>query len=195
MDALERSRLIDELEAKIQADQKRLAELRRGADERPVADHELQGWDGPVRLSGLFGGKPDLILVHNMGSRCPYCTLWADGLNGVAAHLQDRAAFVVCSPDVPEKQREFASGRGWRFRMVHDPGSAFTRAMGYVEDRGGRVSHLPGVSTFRRRPEGTIHRVAHAPFGPGDPYCGAWHLFDLLEGGTGGWEPRFRYGS
>jgi predicted dithiol-disulfide oxidoreductase (DUF899 family) len=33
---------------------------------------------GTVRLSELFAGKADLILIHNMGTTCPNCTLWAD---------------------------------------------------------------------------------------------------------------------
>ena len=90
--------------------QKRLAELRRQLPHEPVSDYELQGPDGPVNLSALFGEKEDLILVHNMGSGCSYCTLWADNFNGVADHLQDRAAFVLVSPDSPAEQQEFARG-------------------------------------------------------------------------------------
>ncbi|HEY4822831.1 MAG TPA: hypothetical protein VIH83_04000 [Candidatus Bathyarchaeia archaeon] len=37
---------------------------------------------GKAALSTLFGKKDDLILVHNMGRSCPYCTMWADGFNG-----------------------------------------------------------------------------------------------------------------
>jgi predicted dithiol-disulfide oxidoreductase (DUF899 family) len=133
------------------------------------------------------------VLIHNMGARCPYCTLWADGFDGVVGHLEDRAAFVVCSPDAPAAQQAFASGRGWRFRMVSDTGGDFTRAMGYREERDGRTFHLPGVSAFHRDADGTIRRTGHAPFGPGDPFCGTWHLFALLEGGAGEWQPKFRY--
>src|SRR5688500_19325814 len=80
----------------------------------PVEDYELIGSDdAPVRLSELFGEKDDLIDVHNMGKHCAYCTAWADGFNGVVQHLEDRAAFVVVSPDSPATQNEFAASRGW----------------------------------------------------------------------------------
>ena len=53
-----------------------------------VEDYELIGWGNKkVRLSSLFGEKDELILVHNMGRGCPYCTMWADGFNGVLPHL------------------------------------------------------------------------------------------------------------
>src|ERR1700684_285660 len=36
---------------------------------------------GSTPLADLFGGKPDLFVIHNMGASCPYCTVWADGFN------------------------------------------------------------------------------------------------------------------
>jgi predicted dithiol-disulfide oxidoreductase (DUF899 family) len=180
------------LEKEIEERRGRLRELRRQSDP-VVAEGRLQDAGGEVSLASLFGSKDELLLIHNMGARCPYCTLWADGFNGVVAHLEDRSAFVVCSPDAPDAQRSFAASRGWRFRMVSDLEGTFTRAMGYREERDGKVFHLPGVSAFRRDPDGKIRRTGHAPFGPGDPFCGIWHLFELFEGGAGGWEPKFRY--
>src|SRR4029434_1336480 len=64
-----------------------------------------------VKLSELFGDKDTLFVVHNMGASCPYCTLWADGFNGVFDHLRNRAAFVLASPDPPQRQQKFAQGR------------------------------------------------------------------------------------
>ena len=123
--------------------QKRLAELRRQIPHEPVSDYELQGPDGPVNLSALFGEKEDLILVHNMGSGCSYCTLWADNFNGVADHLQDRAAFVLVSPDSPAEQQEFARGRGWRFPLYSAADSTFTADMGFQSTGGGYHVRLP----------------------------------------------------
>lgn len=183
---------IDLLEKEIAERQARLAGLRRRSE--PV-DGTVNLYDatGPVSLSSLFGTKDDLLFVHNMGARCPYCTLWADGFNGVLEDVENRAAFVVCSPDAPAAQGSFAASRGWRFRMVSDSDGAFTRAMGYRQERDGKVFQLPGVSAFHRDPDGSVHRTGHAPFGPGDPFCGLWHLFALLEGGAGTWEPKLHY--
>ena len=74
---------IVELEREVFEKQQLLAQLKRERDAEPVDDYELSGPAGKVRLSELFGDKNDLIVVHNMGKSCPYCTLWADGFNGV----------------------------------------------------------------------------------------------------------------
>lgn len=184
---------IEALEKELLEGHKRLAELRRAQPPEPVDDYELAGPDGAVRLADVFGGKRDLILVHNMGRSCPYCTMWADGLNGLLAHLENRAAFVVVSPDTPDVQAEFAASRGWGFRMLSAASSSFTRDMGYAFERDGKWWMLPGFSTFRKQDDGSVVRVAHGPFGPGDPYNAAFHLFAHLADGVDGWEARFTY--
>src|SRR6516164_9513796 len=60
-----------------------------------------------------------------MGASCPYCTLWADGFNGLLPHIENRAAFVVASPDDPQAQEKFKASRGWRFPMVSHRDSTF----------------------------------------------------------------------
>lgn len=159
-----------------------------------VEDLEFTVAEGKtVRLSELFGAKTDLIFVHNMGRGCTYCTLWADGLNGVVKHLSDRAAFVVGSPDTPEIQRQFADSRGWEFPMVSVAASDFTKKMGFSMEREGKTFYLPGFSTFAKSADGTITRIGKDFFGPGDVYAGIWHIFEYLEGGAGNWQPRYRY--
>ena len=95
----------------------------------PVADHTFETITGKVQLSELFGTHKDLFVVHNMGASCSYCTLWADGYNGLVPHIESRAAFVVVSPDKPAAQAAFAKKRGWGFRLVSDPDSGFAKAM------------------------------------------------------------------
>ena len=47
-----------------------------------VIDYDLVDSENQkIKLSQLFGTKKDLILVHNMGKSCPYCTMWAEGVN------------------------------------------------------------------------------------------------------------------
>ena len=172
----------------------RLAELRRQMPPEPVEDYELKGPDGEVKLSGMFGDKADLILIHNMGSGCPYCTMWADEFNGVLHHLESRAAFVVVSPNHPKVQQDLAEKRGWRFRMYSAAGNTFIEDMGFGSEQEHYDSHaMPGVSVFHRNAGGSIVRVSRDFFGPGDLYCGVWHLFDLLRDGPGDWEPQFSY--
>ena|SRR3989441_11641217 len=157
---------------------------------RQVDDYIFKDWKNKdVKLSDLFGSKEDLILIHNMGNRCSHCTMWADGFNGVVDHLEDRAAFVVVSPDSPETQKAFATSRGWKFRMLSAKGSSFAKDMGF-ETKG---EADPGVSVFQKTKDGKILRVAKDKFGPGDPYCVVWHFFDLLPNGDNGWLPKFKY--
>jgi len=175
---------------------RKLVALRRRLPPEPVRDYELRDADGPVRLSELFGDSEDLILVHNMGTGCSNCTMWADEFNGVYQHLQSRAAFVVVSPDSPGVQQAFARSRGWRFPMYSAEGTTFTEDMGFRwEEEAFLSGYQPGVSVFRKNVDGRIVRVAKDSFGPGDLYCGVWHLFNLLPDGPDGWDPLFDYPS
>lgn len=171
--------------AKAKAD---LLAARRAAGPEPVEDWELARPDGTaVRLGELFGDHDDLLVVHNMGRGCRYCTLWADGFRGYVDHLDRCCAFVLCSHDPPAVVGAFAAERGWNFPCVSGADCGFGRAMGYVDDAG---RPQPGVSSFHRNPDGTIVRVAHAPFGPGDDFCPVWPLLDLLQDGKGDFTPR-----
>lgn len=191
-DQLERD--IEALEQTLREKGQELTQLRRKRPPEFVGDFILrEGDDRAVALSSFFGPQDDLIVIHNMGSRCPYCTLWADGFNGVLHHLQDRAAVVIVSPDSPDVQAEFAASRGWKFRMASNVDSGFTEAMGFTVEHDGRTYYKPGASTFHRQPDGAITRIAQVQFGPGDVYCAPWHLFDLLAGGVGEWDPKFSY--
>ena len=167
----------------------RLAELKRSSPREPVRDYKLRSTSGEVPLSELFGNQHDLIVVHNMGQACRYCTMWADGFNGLYPHLSSRAAFAVVSPDPPEWQRAFAESRGWRFPILSGEGSTFIKDMGFKEEDG----YMPGVSTFVREESGEIFRVAQPPFGSFDPFCSTWHFFSLLAEGIKDWEPQYKY--
>ena len=115
---------------KLAAYREQIAELRRkmrevqaAVEPEQVADYVFATPSGSRSLSDLFGDKRDLFVIHNMGTSCAYCTLWADGFNGLYPHIADRAAFVVASPDLPNVQQRFAAGRGWRFPMVSHQGT------------------------------------------------------------------------
>ena len=177
-------------EENLQKLKQEIASLKKSLPPESVQDYSLKGINGDVKLSDLFGDKSDLILIHNMGKSCPYCTLWADGFMGLLPHFKNRAAFVVVSPDDPATQKEFADGRGWKFQMISAQGSTFTKDMGYETDEG---YVLPGYSTFHKDKDGKITRITHGYFGPGDDYCGIWHMFELLKDGAGEWQPGFSY--
>ena len=171
--------------------------LQAKVEPQVVQDYVLDGWDGPVRLSELFGDKRDLILIHNMGTGCPSCTMWADGFNGVYDHLASRAAFVVSSPNTVEVQKQFAKSRGWRFPMVSHVNSTFAQDLGYrhrSEDVFDQAmgGWNPGVSVFRRDGD-RILRLSDADLGPFDSFCLVYHLFDLVPGADPDWNPKYSY--
>ena len=168
-----------------------MLELQTGIEPEPIEDYELETLDGPCRVSSFFGELDTLFLVHNMGSHCAYCTLWADGFNGVIAHLQDRAGFLLTSPESPEKQQEFAKSRGWRFPMASVGNSTLAADLGYHLGEG---EFLPGVTVLKKLDDGSVAKVADTPFGPGDPYCAVFNLFDLIPGGSSvDWQPKLAY--
>ena len=166
--------------------QEALAQTAQGE----VRDYEFATLKGPVTLSSLFGKKRDLFVIHNMGTGCNACTMWADGFNGLYPHIADRASFVVSSPDAPAKQAEFAASRGWRFQMVSTQGGSFAADMGFANARGQPV---PGVSALQK--DGAkIMRDSASSFNELDEFCPVWRLFDLLPEGADGWRAKQAYG-
>lgn len=167
-----------------------MREVQRSMSPEVVDNYSFDGPDGSKTLGDLFGAQRDLIVIHNMGTSCAYCTLWGDGFNGVYEHLRQRAAFVMTSPDSVAVQQRFADSRGWRFPMLSHAGSDFAENMGFGSaDQGWH----PGVSVFQQH-DGNIVRVSNAEFGPGDDFCMLWHLFDLLPAGTDGFVAKHKYG-
>jgi predicted dithiol-disulfide oxidoreductase (DUF899 family) len=136
-----------EYRRQIEALREKMRAAQAAIEPEEVRDYEFARPSGKVKLSKLFGDKDTLFVIHNMGTGCAHCTMWADGFNGVFAHLSDRAAFVVSSPDPPARQQEFASGRGWKFPMISHQGTSFAADMGYTHDGGA----MPGVSVFSAR--------------------------------------------
>lgn len=186
---------IEKLEQEIKELKLKLAFLRASSARQKVDDYRFDGLDGSkVTLGDLFEQKTDLILIHNMGTGCVNCTMWADGFNGLVDHIRDRTSFVLVSNDEPAVQKKFREKRGWRFPMVSCRGTSFFADMGFAmpaDSPWGRFA--PGVSSFKKDDSGSIYKVASSRFGPGDNYCVTWDLFDLLEGGADGWEARFDY--
>jgi len=186
-----------ELEGEIMMKSQKLHGLLKALPPENVEDYPLRGPGGEeVRLSALFGDKQDLIVIHNMGSSCPYCTIWEDSFSGLLAHFEDRAAFALVSPDDTSTQAAFAESRGWKFAMLQDPDHRFSRDLGFWGsfEPGGDESAMPGFSTFRKGADGQLQRVSSSFFGPGDTYLGIWHMFAHLHGGVGDWQPRLTYG-
>lgn len=181
-------RSIDTIYQDLLAIKKEMAEAMKAGLPEVVEDYTFTNVDGnPVKLSELFGDKSELLVIHNMGSSCPYCSLWADGLTGFTKHILERTAFALCSADDHATAKAFSEKRGWNYPVVSGKANGFAQAMGFESPDYGV---MPGVSAFHKAADGTITRTGKDHFGPGDSYCGIWPLFDLLEGGAGEWEPK-----
>lgn len=179
---------IFELEANLMKETERLAALKRKQPSTSVMDYNLTDLNGELKLSRLFGQKKSLLVIHNMGSSCNYCTLWADTINGFLPHLESESSVIICTPDSPEVQRQFALSRGWKFRMVSDQEKSFSKDSGYLKDDG---KFWPGYSTYSKNSDGQIVRTGRGIFGPMDLYCGLWHLIPNLINSE--WHPKKSY--
>jgi len=165
------------LEGRIFELEEELNELRAKLAGEVVTDYTLTNWDHEsVDLSTLFGSRDQMLLVHNMGFDCPYCTMWADGFNAVYDHVAAKAAFILSSPDPIDRQQREAATRDWQFPMVSTKESPLARDLGFERDG----KPLPGVSALIKMPDGTLTRHGMASFGPGDRFCPVWSLLDLL---------------
>ena len=177
---------VRKLESTMMKNKIKLAKLRAKIPLTPVDSYSFVGRDGkPVALKKLFGRYDQLILIHNMGQMCTYCSLWADGFNGLLGQIARRAAFVVETPDPVATQRKLAKKRGWKFDMVSSQGTSFRKEMGYENNKG---YPYPGISTFVKKGE-KVYRAGHGSFGRGDNFCVLWDMFDLLPGRVKDFKP------
>ena len=53
-----------------------------------VPDYTFDTDHGTTTLTDLFGGRDTLLVIHNMGQGCRYCTLWGDGISPFLPHLR-----------------------------------------------------------------------------------------------------------
>ena len=179
---------IRELEMKIYEMGQELHKLRQSTKPVTVPDYPFQTLDGTISLSEMFAGMDKLMVIHNMGQGCRYCTLWADGINPFLPHLETAMSVVLVSRDDPALQRRMANERGWRFRMASHGGGDYIREQSTEPEQG----NAPGVVCYERK-ENSIYRLGGSSFGPGDQYCSMWPLLSLAGLGTDNWTPQFSY--
>src|SRR5580692_11451483 len=55
----------------IAALRERMRALQKEVEPEAVADYQLAGQGGPLKLTQLFGDKDTLFVIHNMGKTCP----------------------------------------------------------------------------------------------------------------------------
>jgi predicted dithiol-disulfide oxidoreductase (DUF899 family) len=123
---------------------------------------------------------------------CPMCSMWIDGLDGIAHHVMQRANIVAATLAPFEALQSWKERRGWRRIPVYaDVDPFFARDMGAEAPDGTPMST---VLVFEKTPEGVRHRytghaeiIKDAEYRGVDQLCPTWHVFDLLPIGRGDW--------
>jgi len=181
---------IKTLESHLHEKRKELNNLKRKRVGVKIEDYTFKDINGnAINLFSLFDERDELLVIHNMGKSCTYCTLWADGFNGFEKHLSERLPWFVSSPDSVEDMKAFASDRNWNFNMLSSVGNSFKKDMGFENEHG----TMPGFSVFHRQSDGTVYHTSYDSFGPGDLYMPMFHLLELLPKGEDDWTPMKAY--
>ena len=179
---------IRDIEQKIHTLMERLAKLQQSNRGNEVINYSFSTIEGEINLLDLFGEKDKLLLIHNMGKGCRYCTLWADGFNGFLPHLESTISVVLVSKDAPQLQRKFANSRGWRFRLASHGGGEYIQEQSVMKDS----NNMPGGVVYERDGD-KIYRKNDCVFGPGDIYCSMCILLGLAGLNETNWTPQFSY--
>ena len=166
----------------------KLNELKRMNSGSEVRNYTFSTLDGEVTLLDMFGDHDRLLLIHNMGQGCRYCTLWADGFNGFLPHLQSAMSVVLVSKDLPTLQHTFANSRGWRFRLASHRGGDYIQEQTVMDGE----RNMPGVVVYERNGD-RITRKNASMFGPGDLYCSIWNLLGMAGLSEADWTPQYNY--
>ena len=98
------------LESQIGELTSKLNQLRSQNEATEIRNYSFETINGPTTLLDLFGSQQQLLVIHNMGQGCRYCTLWADGLNGFVPHLESTMALVLVSKDINMRLKAKALG-------------------------------------------------------------------------------------
>jgi predicted dithiol-disulfide oxidoreductase (DUF899 family) len=169
---------------------------------------DLDAGDAPisrVSLSQLFSAPSRALVVYHLmfgklqTSPCPMCTMWIDGFNGVAQHLDQQVDFVVAAAADPSQLREHARRRGWRnLRLLSCADSSFKYDLGSEDEAGNQDST---ISVFTRDGAGTVRhfysahpRMAHDIDQRGiDLLTPVWNVLDLTPQGRDDWYAELEY--
>jgi predicted dithiol-disulfide oxidoreductase (DUF899 family) len=156
-------------------------ELRRERHELPwecvKKEYVFEGENGAETLGHLFGGRSQLIVYHFLYEPawdigCKSYSLWADNLNGIIPHLNERNMSLVATSRAPlEKLQAQAKRFRWTFKWVSCVGNDFNLDFNVEPSK-------PGISAFFKDAGQVFHTYSNYASG----------LFDLPPGaGVGEW--------
>jgi predicted dithiol-disulfide oxidoreductase (DUF899 family) len=149
-----------------------------------------------VKLSELFTPPISTLVIYSymFGPKrkepCPMCTGLLDGLNGVATHLRQRAAFVVVAQSPAKRLFDWARGRGWQLRMISAANNGYNSLYAPYADADG---NMPATNVFTLR-DGEIYHTYAIELSQADPGQDSrggdlinpiFNFFDLTPEGRG----------
>ena len=169
---------------------------------RIAKDYRFDGPEGQnLALGDLFGGRRQLIVYHFMFAPewekpCKSCSFWADGYNGVTAHLEARDTRLVAVSRAPREKLEATAKRmGWTFPWYSSGDGDFNYdfdvsfhpefMMGEGSVRYNfaaiepRMTDLPGISAFVKEADGAVCRTYSAYARGLDALNPAYQLLDI----------------
>jgi predicted dithiol-disulfide oxidoreductase (DUF899 family) len=142
-----------------------------------------------------------LMFADDEDEACPSCSMWIDGFNGVADHLDQHVTFVVMAKAPLPKLRSWARVRGWHnIRLLSCSGSTFNLDMNLEHpDWMPSLKQAPGVSVFHKDGDAVRHVYSSPPeftLREGralDLLSPVWNVLDIVPEGRGDWNPSNSY--
>jgi predicted dithiol-disulfide oxidoreductase (DUF899 family) len=179
---------IRQLEKEIWEQTVRLEMLRKNNKATKVKNYQLQTLGGKTSLMDCFAGKDKMLVIHNMGQNCRWCTAWGDIINAALPYLESEFSVVLVSGDLPQAQRTFALSRHWDFRMVSHSNNEYISEQSIISGE----KNIPGIVCYERSGENILLKNASA-FYPGDAFNPIFHLLSVGGIGLKEFKPQFNY--
>ena len=167
-----------------------------------VKDYRFDGPEGEnLALGDLFGKRRQLLVCHFMFAPewerpDKSCSFWADGYNGVTAHLEARDSRLVAVSRAPRARLEATAKRmGWTFPWYSSNDDDFNYDFDvsfrpeFLMGEGvlrynfaaiePKTTDLPGISAFVKEADGSVYRT-YSTYARGlDALNPAYQLLDL----------------
>jgi predicted dithiol-disulfide oxidoreductase (DUF899 family) len=167
-------------------------------------DYVFEGPSGKEALSSLFGDRSQLVVYHFMfgpgwKEGCPSCSLLADHLDAVVAHLSAKDVSLAVISRAPYAEiAPFQARMGWRFHWVSSRGTEFNRDYNVSFSKeevakgdayynfgmnGFPNEEAPGISVFYRDEAGAVFHTYSTYARGAEPLLGVYQVLDMVPKG------------